>query len=117
MWTVDFRPMIRQLVQDVIDGVETEKIACAFHTWLAVSTYALLDKCVLQTGINTVVLSGGCMQNRLLLTLLFHLLEQDGFSVYTGEKVPVNDGGIALGQACIGGRWHLSGDSQPGLVQ
>jgi len=117
MWTVDFRPMIRQLVQDVIDGVETEKIACAFHTWLAVSTYALLDKCVLQTGINTVVLSGGCMQNRLLLTLLSHLLEQDGFCVYTGEKVPVNDGGIALGQACIGGRWQLSGNSPSRLVQ
>lgn len=116
MWTVDHRPMVRQLLQDVMNGVEKEKIACAFHTWLAVSSYALLDKCVLKTGINNVVLSGGCMQNRLLLMLLSHLLEQDGFAVYTGEHVPVNDGGIALGQACIGGRWLKSGNLHPELV-
>ncbi len=114
MWSVDFCPMIRQLVQDVIDGVAIRTIACAFHVWLADSTCALLKKCVVQTGIKKIVLSGGCMQNRLLLTSLFNLLEQEGFEVYTGEKVPVNDGGIALGQAQIGGRKYVSGNSHAG---
>lgn len=47
----------------------------------------------------------------ILLQGLFVLLEQRGFTVYTGEQVPVNDGGIALGQAVIGGLAHVSGSS------
>jgi len=113
VWTVEFRPMIRQLVQDVMDGLATGTIACAFHAWLANSTSALVKKCAAQTGTRKIVLSGGCMQNRLLLTILVNLLERDGFEVYTGEKVPVNDGGIALGQAYIGGQ-YVSGNSHAG---
>ena len=55
------------------------------------------------------------MQNRLLLTLLFNLLERAGFTVYTGEKIPVNDGCIAFGQAYIGGSlYNVSGHSHAG---
>jgi len=57
------------------------------------------------------VLSGGCMQNMLLQNGLFILLEQEGYTVYTGAKIPVNDGGIALGQAVIGGFTHVSGST------
>ena len=51
------------------------------------------------------------MQNTILLEGFITLLEREGFSVYTGEKVPVNDGGIALGQALIGGLAHVSGSA------
>ncbi len=30
------------------------------------------------------------------------MLENNGFNVYTNFKVPVNDGGISLGQAYLG---------------
>lgn len=48
------------------------------------------------------------MQNTLLLKGLFILLEKEGFTVFSGQKIPVNDGGIALGQAVIGGLSHVS---------
>jgi len=111
VWTIDFRPMIRGLVRDVLAGVPAPTIACAFHGWLAGSACALAKRCAARAGIGKVVLTGGCMQNKLLLTILFNLLEQEGLDVYTGERVPVNDGGIALGQALIGGRRYLSGKS------
>ena len=50
------------------------------------------------TGINTVVLSGGVFQNRTLLSLGMERLRCKGFKVFANEKVPANDGGIALGQ-------------------
>jgi hydrogenase maturation protein HypF len=51
--------------------------------------------------INQVVLSGGVFQNHLLTRSLLAALKQNNFSVYLPEKLPVNDGGIAFGQALL----------------
>ena len=52
-------------------------------------------------GLETVALSGGVFQNRLLVEKTKYLLESDGFTVLTHARVPPNDGGLALGQAVI----------------
>jgi hydrogenase maturation protein HypF len=57
-----------------------------------------------RTVLTEVVLSGGCLQNRLLFETLVQALAGHGFTVHTSELVPVNDGGISLGQAYLGGR-------------
>ncbi|WP_444543145.1 Kae1-like domain-containing protein, partial [Methylogaea oryzae] len=46
----------------------------------------------------TVVLCGGCFQNRLLLELCVERLRHAGFDVYWPQRIPPNDGGLALGQ-------------------
>ena len=48
------------------------------------------------------VLNGGSFQNRILLKGLWKKLEKAGFEVFLPQKVPLNDGGIALGQIVIG---------------
>ena len=53
-----------------------------------------------EAQIPTVCLSGGVMQNNPLVSRIKELLEKEGFKVYTHQKVPPNDGGIALGQVC-----------------
>ena len=53
------------------------------------------------TGLNRVVLSGGCFQNRILLEGGIDRLTKDGFDVYSHSLIPTNDGGISLGQAII----------------
>ena len=50
---------------------------------------------------STVALSGGVMQNRVLLELLVARLQALGLRVLTHTQVPANDGGLALGQAAI----------------
>ena len=54
-----------------------------------------------ETGINKIALSGGVFQNRLLFELAVKRLEAKSMTVLMHKDVPVNDGGIALGQAVI----------------
>jgi hydrogenase maturation protein HypF len=48
-----------------------------------------------------VALSGGVFQNRLLFHLVTESLKEKDLEVLTHKQVPVNDGGISLGQAVI----------------
>ena len=48
-----------------------------------------------------IALSGGSFINRILLTEVSDYLKEKGKKVYTNEKVPCGDGGIALGQAFL----------------
>jgi hydrogenase maturation protein HypF len=61
------------------------------------------------TGLNTVALSGGCFQNRLLLNLSVSRLEEVGFRVLLHRQVPSNDGGVSLGQAALAHFARLEG--------
>ncbi len=55
-------------------------------------------------GLRTVALSGGCFQNGVLLERTAELLEARGFRPVWSQRVPPNDGGIALGQAVAAAR-------------
>lgn len=56
-----------------------------------------------QLGIDTVVLSGGCFLNKILSEGLIHQLSALNFQVLFPRQAPPNDGGLALGQAWLGG--------------
>jgi hydrogenase maturation protein HypF len=103
--------LTQQVLNQLENGMEKAAIALDFHLCLIHSLSELLCRIAEKTGLKRVVLGGGCMQNSLLLRGLFILLEQNGFTVHTGEQIPVNDGGIALGQAVIGGLAHVSGST------
>lgn len=81
-------------------------IAARFHRGLARAICAMAVKLARrdsETGarFDTVALSGGCFQNRILLEATVRHLEAQGFSVLTQKAVPAGDGGLALGQAAI----------------
>ncbi len=52
-----------------------------------------------KSGIGIIALSGGVFQNNYLLEKSFKILKENRFKVYSNFHVPVNDGGISLGQA------------------
>jgi hydrogenase maturation protein HypF len=54
-----------------------------------------------ESGLNRMVLSGGCFQNSILLSGTIRALQDNKFEVFTHEQVPTNDDGIALGQAVV----------------
>jgi hydrogenase maturation protein HypF len=93
----DWAPLVESVLADARRGVPRARIGARFHNALAELAVAVARR----VGIATVVLSGGCFQNRLLLDRARRLLRTAGFEVRTPHRVPPNDGGIALGQAVI----------------
>ncbi len=75
--------------------------ALGFHRALARAVVAVCRRARAERGVGQIALSGGVFQNALLLTAVTEALASDGFAVYTNHAVPVNDGGLALGQAWL----------------
>ncbi|WP_457567303.1 carbamoyltransferase HypF [Desulfurobacterium sp.] len=100
--TIDWTPVVKEIVRDHARGTPTPVIARKFHNAVAkaiLKTAELLRK----TGTSKVALSGGVFQNGLLTETVVPLLKEHGFTVYTHQIVPPNDGGISLGQVIAGG--------------
>ena len=91
----------RALIHDLSTGVPREIIAARFHLGLAAGLADLAAEIARTQTIDRVVLSGGVMQNRLLASELAQRLRAAGVSVLLPQRVPANDGGIALGQTVI----------------
>ena len=94
--------LIRYLTGQMLSGSDPERLAYDFH--LAVSSMILegCRACRRETGCSLVCLTGGVMQNRLLVRLTKDRLQKDGFTVLLHSLLPPNDGGIAPGQALAG---------------
>jgi hydrogenase maturation protein HypF len=86
--------MIRAILADLARAAPISQISARFHNALA-ETIITVAKDV---GQPRVVLSGGCFQNRYLTERTVHRLREEGFQPYWHQRVPPNDGGIALGQ-------------------
>jgi hydrogenase maturation protein HypF len=91
---LDWSPMIEAILSDVQKGVAGGRISAKFHNALAEAVVAVAKK----SGERCVVLSGGCFQNRYLTERTVRRLQAEGFQPYWHQRVPPNDGGIALGQ-------------------
>ncbi|WP_293273466.1 carbamoyltransferase HypF [Nannocystis sp.] len=95
-------------------GTAPYVVAARFHTGVAAGI-AELARTLRAAGerFDTVVLSGGCFQNALLLEQVVPRLEREGFTCLAHEKVPTNDGGLALGQVAIAAARHLESSPPP----
>lgn len=93
----DWRPMVAELVEDARRNVPPAGIAARFHNALANWIVAVAER----AGARQVALSGGVFQNSYLVERAARLLEERGFRVATHQRVPANDGGLALGQAVL----------------
>ena len=91
---LDWAPMIAGILDDVRHAVSVAEIAAKFHNTLAEMIVAVATR----VGESRVVLSGGCFQNRYLTERAVRRLQAEGFRPYWHQRVPPNDGGIALGQ-------------------
>ena len=96
-WIVDWSPMLVELLQDIDRGAGAGLIAARFHNGIAESAVAVARR----AGRERVVLSGGCFQNRYLLERVVRRMQEEGFRPYWHQRVPPNDGGIALGQIVV----------------
>jgi hydrogenase maturation protein HypF len=99
-YIADWGPMILTLLEDQAKGLPVWEISARFHNSLAEFCVLIAQK----SGQLRVVLTGGCFQNKFLLERVVGRLRSEGFSPYWHQRVPPNDGGIALGQLMASGR-------------
>jgi hydrogenase maturation protein HypF len=92
---VDWAPMMRQLIEEQRREVPRANLSAKFHNTLV----AIIIAVARRAGENRVVLTGGCFQNKYLTERAILRLRREGFRPYWHQRVPPNDGGIALGQA------------------
>lgn len=100
------KPMWLALLGDMLDNAPVSVMATRFHKGLAKSIADMVEKLASKcqeenSPFNTVALSGGCFQNKVLLEEVTHRIEAKGWQCFSQSKVPSNDGGLALGQAAI----------------
>ncbi len=87
----------RSAILDIVQEKDARSVARRFHATLVEMIRAVADS----AGYKRVVLSGGVFQNALLLSSTRTALLNDGFEVYSHQRIPPNDGGIALGQILV----------------
>ena len=106
---IDDFGIIAQIVEDISNGVPSGQISAKFHNTLTKIILNISQEIRKERDINKIALSGGVFQNSLLLKKCFNALRNDSFEVFSNFKVPVNDGGISLGQAYFAARENYPG--------
>lgn len=91
---IDWRPMLRRLLAEFEAGATPSAISARFHAGLAELTASLARR----FAAPVVLLSGGCFQNKRLLEGAQTRLRAAGFEARWPLQLPLNDGGLALGQ-------------------
>ncbi|QUE31347.1 carbamoyltransferase HypF [Francisella philomiragia] len=101
---------LKKLLKSII---KCDNISVASNLWHGTLAYALaqwISNSAQPRNIKNIILSGGCFQNKLLLTKTYRQLKEMDFNIYISEKVPLNDGGVSLGQAWLGAKKYKKGE-------
>jgi len=94
---LDWRPLLRDLRDDLARDVPAGTMAIKFHRAVAAAVFQMASR----FADYPVVLSGGCFQNRILTEMIAERLSNQPQPVGLPGVIPPNDGGLAAGQLVI----------------
>ncbi len=98
---VGWEPVVLAVAADALAGLPSALIAARFHAAVARMIAHVCTRLRARGGGETVGLTGGVFQNALLVQMAIDALHRAGFEVLVHQRVPANDGGLALGQAVL----------------
>jgi hydrogenase maturation protein HypF len=109
---VDWEPLAHGILDDLRRGLPVGWIAAKFHNTLAEMIVAV----AVRADEERVALTGGCFQNRYLAERAVARLRAAGFRPYWHQRIPPNDGGIALGQVVAAARCYKAMNDERWVV-
>jgi hydrogenase maturation protein HypF len=98
---LNWRPMVRELIERREAGEKADRLAAAFHETIARRLAEDVLHQAQRLDCRQVALSGGCFYNTILSARLAELLGSGGLTVYTHKRLSPGDPCVALGQAVI----------------
>jgi hydrogenase maturation protein HypF len=98
---LDTRPLVREVLRDVLRGAGPALVARRLHAALAAVVVEVAARLCRAHGCTDVVLSGGVFANALLGDAVSSALSARGLVPRTHRLVPPNDGGLSLGQLAV----------------
>ena len=101
---IDLSALVRHLVRPEVTrgGIDAVNVAAAvFHDQLAAALAAAAAEAAQETGVDSVVLSGGVFLNERLAESVRDRLTRRSLRVLEHRLVPPGDGGLSLGQAAV----------------
>ncbi len=107
---VDWSYLLQGVLNDICSGLSSGHISAKFHNTLVEIIVAIaqsassLRDIAKYVGEKQIVLTGGCFQNLYLTERAIRRLREEDFLPYWHQKIPPNDGGIALGQIVAASR-------------
>ena len=105
---IDTTALAGEIAECFLRGEDRGKLSYIFHKALTQDICTACERLRERYALQTIALSGGVFQNRLLVRLTKSSLEAKGFKVLIHSLIPPNDGGIALGQAAYKWRDHTN---------
>jgi hydrogenase maturation protein HypF len=90
--------LFAHVYRDWTRGIPSGAISRRFHLGLCRALGQLACHFRQRTGVRTIVLSGGVMQNQTMSTVLPRELARQGLTPYSHTRLPPNDACISLGQ-------------------
>lgn len=102
---IDPATMWQAILKDISLNTPKSVMAARFHKGVAKQICTIITRLTSDNQgsriIDTIALSGGVFQNKILTELIIMQLKAEHFNVLTHRKLPANDGGLSLGQAVI----------------
>ncbi|KAF7962785.1 hypothetical protein AWV80_17445 [Cupriavidus sp. UYMU48A] len=98
---IEYRTMVRDVVGDLISGIDVATISRRFHSTIVDFTCSVCVMLRNRTGIKDVVLSGGVFLNEFLLVNSVRELRKLGLQPHHQSFFPPNDGGVSAGQLAV----------------
>lgn len=105
--TISFKDTFGTIVNDLKHQVPLSEISAKFHNTIISVIVEVAAEARNRYDINKVVLSGGTFQNKYLLENLEMMFEKHDFELFSHQKIPTNDGGIALGQLVLAAKSQI----------
>ena len=96
-------PLFAAVLDDLEAGAAAGAVGARLHATVAAFVLDVCRRRARGDRPEAVAMAGGVFQNRLLADECEAVLVADGFEVLAAGLVPVNDGGVALGQAAVAG--------------
>ena len=100
-------PILLDVSRETSAGISPATISAKFHNTIALAAVHLADVLCRRHHIAAVCLSGGSFQNARLRDRVIAEFRRAGRRVCWNRAVPLNDGGIALGQVAAAAREEL----------